>query len=54
MVKETENFSPKQNEEILDRKWISSFEENKQEPHPILAWIKNLLKVKTKNTKDFL
>ena len=43
MIKETENFSPKQNEEILDRKWISSFELNKQKSHPILKWLENFI-----------
>lgn len=43
MTKEIENVSPKQNEEILNRKWISSFELNKQKPHPILNWIEKFI-----------
>ena len=46
MIKETENFSPKQNEEILDRKWISSFELNKQKQHSVFDWIENFIEGK--------
>ena len=46
MTKDLETYSPKQNEEILDQKWISSFELNKQEPHPILKWLKNFIEGK--------
>lgn len=46
MTKETENFSPKQNEEILDQKWISSFELNKQKQHSVLDWIEKFVEGK--------
>lgn len=43
MTKESKIYSPKQNEEILNQKWISSFELNKQKFHPILEWLENFI-----------
>ena len=46
MTKDLEIYSPKQNEEILDQKWISSFELNKQKQHSVLDWIENFIEGK--------
>ena len=46
MTKDLEIYSPKQNEEILNQKWISSFELNKQKSHPILKWLENFIEGK--------
>ena len=46
MTKDLEIYLPKQTEEILDQKWVSSFELNKQKSHPILKWLENFIEGK--------
>ena len=46
MTKDLEIYSPKQNEEILNQKWISSFEINNQKQHPVLDWIEKFVEGK--------
>lgn len=46
MTKDLEIYSPKQNEEALDQKWVSSSKPSNQKPHPILDWIEKFVEGK--------